>query len=286
MKSSQKAFDLIVSEEDGSQRYYIQHYQNFDWPEGASGPTIGIGYDCGYVTHDEAANDWLGILSENMLAQVFLACGLKGEAAHTFVRIHGSSITVTWDQALKEFSDREMPKWEAHVDAALPNTNLLSGDSYGALVSLAYNRGASFSNPGSRYAEMRAIRQHMITKNFDQIPGEFLSMRRLWPVNGDLWKRRGHEAALFQAGLGIAPTASIPAPNIPTPIQRATDHSTKGLQIALNVLVKPDPPLEADGVYGTRTRESVEAFQLTHNLTVDGMIGSNTWAAIDQKMAT
>ena len=34
-------------------------------------------------------------------------------------------------------------------------------------------------------------------------------MRRLWPVNGDLWKRRSHEAALFDQGLNKA-TAPTP----------------------------------------------------------------------------
>lgn len=280
MKSSQKAFDLIVSEESGDKRYYTTNYQHFDWPQGASGPTIGIGYDCGYVTHDEAANDWLGIISEEMLGQIFLACGLKGEAAHNFVRIHGSSVTITWDQALKEFSDREMPKWEDHVDEALPNTDMLSGDSYGVIVSLAYNRGASFSAPGARFAEMRAIRQHMITKEFSRIPDEFLSMRRLWPVGGDLWRRRGHEADLFRVGLGQSVAIVIP-----TPIQRLSDHSTKGLQAALNTLVKPVPLLDVDGVFGEKTDEAVKMFQGANHLNVDGVAGRNTWTAIDNKLA-
>ena len=52
-----------------------------------------------------------------------------------------------------------------------------------------------------RHREMRAIAQHMAAKEFGKIPGEFLAMRRLWPQGGDLWRRRGHEAALFQKGL-------------------------------------------------------------------------------------
>ena len=37
--------------------------------------------------------------------------------------------------------------------------------------------------------------------DFAKIPGEILAMRRLWPVGGDLWRRREHEAALFAKGL-------------------------------------------------------------------------------------
>lgn len=204
MKSSQAAFNLIVAEEDSDQAYYTRHYQHFDWPQGASGPTIGIGYDCGYVTPNEAKADWAGIVGDDVIAAIVRACGIKGEAAHAFVQAHAGSVTITWDQALQEFRDREMPKWEGHVTAALPNTDKLSGDSFGALVSLAYNRGASFSAPDARHAEMRAIKAHMASQNFSQIPAEFLSMRRLWPQGGDLWNRRGHEARLFQKGLGAA----------------------------------------------------------------------------------
>lgn len=210
MKSSQDAFNLIVTEEDSDRAYYNKHYSHFEWPQGASGPTVGIGYDCGYVTAAELKADWTGIVSDASVAAMLRAVGLKGNAAHAFVQQHGGSVTITWDQAIAEFRDREMPKWEAHVVGALPNTDLLSGDSFGALVSLAYNRGyGGFSLPGARYAEERAIKAHMAAKEFAKIPGEFLSMRRLWPQGGDLWRRRGHEAALFQKGL--APQAPAPA---------------------------------------------------------------------------
>jgi GH24 family phage-related lysozyme (muramidase) len=208
MRSSQAAFDLIVTEEDSNEAYYNKHYTHFEWPAGASGPTVGIGYDCGYVTPAELHADWAGIVDDATLAALERACGLKAEKAHAFVRAHGQSVTITWEQAIKQFAEREMPKWEGHVTHALPNTDLLSGDAFGALTSLAYNRGyGGFSSPGARYAEMRAIRAHMSVKAFAKIPAEFLSMRRLWPRGGGLWRRREHEAALFTKGLA-EPAAS------------------------------------------------------------------------------
>jgi GH24 family phage-related lysozyme (muramidase) len=207
VKSSQAALDLIVTEEDSDEAYYTKHYENFDDPGGASGPTIGIGYDCGYVTPAEATADWTGIVDPDTVAHIVAACGIRGNAAHNFVIDHGSSVTITWDQAIAEFQQREMPKWEAIVVAHLPNTDKLSGDSFGALVSLAYNRGPSFDLPGPRYAEMRAIKAFMAAQEFARIPAEFLSMRRLWPQGGDLWRRRGHEAQLFQHGLTVGAVA-------------------------------------------------------------------------------
>jgi GH24 family phage-related lysozyme (muramidase) len=99
------------------------------------------------------------------------------------------------------FLGRDMPKWEAIVIKALPNATQLAPDSFGALVSLAYNRGPSFSTVGDRYREMRAIRDHLANQQFDEIPDDFRSMRRLWPNVVGLRNRRDHEAALFEKGL-------------------------------------------------------------------------------------
>jgi GH24 family phage-related lysozyme (muramidase) len=204
---SDDAFNLIVTEEDGSEAYYTRHYQHFEWPAGASGPTIGIGYDCGYVSVQEAKADWTGIVDDATIQHIVAACGKQGRNAHAWVAAHGGSVTITWDQAIKEFRDRELPKWIQRVQGALLNCDKLSPTSFGALVSLAYNRGASFGAPGARFAEMRAIKQHMSTENFSTIPHDILSMRRLWPQGGDLWRRREHEAVLFQKGLAHATTA-------------------------------------------------------------------------------
>jgi hypothetical protein len=201
---SDDAFNLIVTEEDSDRAYYTRHYQHFDWPAGASGPTIGIGYDCGYVTASEARADWDGIVAAATISAIVAACGIRGEAAGAFVRAHGASVTIGWDQAIAEFRNREVPKWIGRVSASLTNLEKLSPDSLGALVSLAYNRGCSFDLPGPRYAEMRAIKQYMAAQQFSKIPAEFLSMQRLWPRGGDLWKRRAHEATLYQKGLAAA----------------------------------------------------------------------------------
>ena len=89
----------------------------------------------------------------------------------------------------------------AKVKKALPNTDKLSEDSFGALVSLAYNRGASFSKDGDRYKEMREIKENMANETFDQIPDCFREMKRLWPNMRGLVDRREAEAKLFEAGL-------------------------------------------------------------------------------------
>ena len=202
---------FIEDEEDGSPAFYVKHYEHFDWPQGASGPTIGVGYDCGYVTRAEASADWAGILPPEAIAVILEAVGRRGQAAGAWVSANRNRITVNWDAAVKEFTTREVPKWLARCRAVLPNFDLLPGECQGALLSLSYNRGTGgYDDPGARDAEMRAIKRAMLEKDYSKIPADILGMQRLWPKGGDLWRRRAHEAAMFEKGLEAAKVAAAP----------------------------------------------------------------------------
>ena len=202
-QSSQRSILLMITEEDGSQNYYLKTESGFSWPGGSSGPTVGCGYDCAYSTPDEIRKDWSAYIDAARVEILVTAAGKAGAAGREFVLEHRHALTITWDECMRQFQGHELLKWEGIVRAHLPNTELLSGDSFGAVTSLTYNRGPSFDSPGSRYIEMRNIKAHMAAKRFDLIPNEFLAMRRLWPTGGDLWNRRGHEALLFRDGLVI-----------------------------------------------------------------------------------
>lgn len=199
---SQVAINLIVSAEITDQATYEKLYQHPTWPGGSSGVTIGIGYDLGYVTADECRADWSNQLSAAMIdAMVTKAVGLKADIAKVATIELKSQIIVPWSAAMAVFENHDIPKWIKRVQAALPNTDQLSPDCLGALVSLAYNRGADFTSAGDRRREMRNIKQWMTEKDFDRIPAELLSMRRLWPDMKGLRDRREAEANLFLQGL-------------------------------------------------------------------------------------
>jgi len=198
---SQRAFDLIVAEETGGEAYYNKTEQSADWPGGASGVTIGIGYDCGYETRRAIAAYWGGKLPDEQVSELCSVAGIHGTPAHAHAKELHNIIDVPWAVALDVFASRDVPKWEKIVRDALPNSDQLPGDSFGALVSLAFNRGASFHEPGPRYNEMRAVASLMTTHQLAEIPAQIRAMARLWPNSKDLRDRRQHEAALFEEGL-------------------------------------------------------------------------------------
>ena len=140
---SQDADDLIVSEETGGRQYYEATESHPTWPGGASGVTIGNGYDIGYSTPEEIAADWGPVLSAQAVSALQSVAGIHGSPAHSHAQeLHW--ITVPWDAAMAVYHERDLPKWVGICERALPNFDLLHPDQKGAIVSLAFNRGASF----------------------------------------------------------------------------------------------------------------------------------------------
>jgi len=201
LKISDAARELIVDEEVGSQATYIKKYQHPEWPGGASGVTIGIGYDVGYQSKEEVHSDWSGTLPSVMVDKLESVTGLKAQAAKSALPLVKSDIQVPWDSAMHVFDNVDEPRWIARTSEALPNCDKLHPDCLGSLTSISYNRGASYSAAGDRYEEMRAIKALMAGEEFAKIPSQIRSMKRLW-TNG-LVGRREREAKLFERGLAI-----------------------------------------------------------------------------------
>ncbi|MBI3435686.1 MAG: hypothetical protein HY056_11520 [Proteobacteria bacterium] len=202
---SQRAFDMIVFFEVTSEALYTQKYRMPIWPKGASGVTIGIGYDVGYANRVQLRDDWAQSIPDAMIRALEAAIGVTGEAARPLAAALGASVDVPWQAASAVHRRRVIPRWVSLVERSLGNTARIGADCLGALVSLTYNRGASFTKDGDRYREMRAIREHMAAKEFARIPGELRAMRRLWPEVPGLQARRNQEAKLFEDGLRAIP---------------------------------------------------------------------------------
>jgi LysM repeat protein/GH24 family phage-related lysozyme (muramidase) len=200
---SDTALQLILRcEVSGAQEYNL-HYQAPSWPQGESGVTIGIGYDLGYVSASQFRADWASRLQDDVIARLSTVCGITGAAAQCHIASL-SDVAVPWPAAESMFRIRTIPEYASRTRQALDNTDLLSPDSFGALVSLVYNRGAAFTAAGDRYTEMRAIHACMAARDFAAIPAQIRAMKRLWqnqPGMAGLVARREQEASLFEAGL-------------------------------------------------------------------------------------
>ena len=77
--------------------------------------------------------------------------------------------------------------------------------------------------------------------------------------------------------------ANVPAPSIvPAPVPAGVSNAAR-VQQAFNLL-GATPPLAVDGNYGRMTSRAVSAFQQLVGLHVDGIAGTDTWAAIDAQL--
>lgn len=204
LQISQIAINHIIAEEVSSPAYYERHYRRPEWPGGASGVTIGVGYDLGYASKDKIRADWGSRVPAQMLRIMMTCSGVKGGAAKALLASVRPQIEIPWDMAYEVFISRDIPQWTATCERALPNFSELTATCKGIEVGLAYNRGAGgFTSNGDRFREMRQIRSYMTTREFALIPGQHRSMARLWrgtSVNG-VADRRLREAALFEKGL-------------------------------------------------------------------------------------
>ncbi len=61
---SRKGLKQLVKHEISSGAYYKKSLSHPIWPGGASGITIGIGYDLGYNSAQQIRKDWTGKIAE------------------------------------------------------------------------------------------------------------------------------------------------------------------------------------------------------------------------------
>lgn len=246
---SQRSVDRIIEFEVSSRAYYERKFQRPDWPGESSGPTVGIGYDLGQCSSDKIRKDWSGLVTPEMLDAMVSCSGKTGEAGRAWTARVRSSILIPWDAATKVFLNNDVPEFTNAVVAKIPATANLPADCLGALVSLAFNRGAAFDHSGDRYAEMRAIKQHTQDGKSVVDPSDLRAMKRLWPNVKGLRDRREIEAQLFEdglktAGMVQAPSVHVatetPSRTMPAPAAGAKEHGAAAGAIATTAAAAND----------------------------------------------
>jgi GH24 family phage-related lysozyme (muramidase) len=172
--------------------------QPSDWPGGASGITIGLGYDLGYESAGDFEKDWQVLLGAGDFTTLCQVVGLKGADAQA--KASGlKTIKIKSADAEQVFLERSVPKYQALTQQAFPGVDALPADAQGALFSLVYNRGTSMN--GDSRKEMRAIRDAVPNGDLQEIANQLRAMKRLWVNKGldGLLKRRDAEADLVES---------------------------------------------------------------------------------------
>jgi hypothetical protein len=214
--TSARALEMIVGLEVTSQAVYTREDSGVTWPGGASGCTVGIGYDLGYHSATEVRQDWQPHLAPGVVLLLCSVAGLVGQAARAALPTV-RSVRVPFDAAEAVFRQVDVPRTEDLVRRTFV-VGGLTDDQFGALVSLVYNRGASCSRTDPRRREMWQIQDALVDGRLDLVPGLIRSMERLWVggVAPGLVARREQEAALFESGGAEAASPPAPPP-VPAP---------------------------------------------------------------------
>jgi GH24 family phage-related lysozyme (muramidase) len=198
-KLSEDTFNLLLKYEvGGGKSYYDKFLSKFTWPEGASGPTIGIGVDCAYYTPQELKKIF-NFLPETQIELITKASGKTGQKGKEYTKVlRKSNITVNWEDAIKIFEKLTWPKFTKLAEKTFPGLDELCDNAYGAIVSLVFNRGTSLN--GDSRLEMRNIKNLILKKNYNGIAKEFRKMKRIWQGKGldGLLERREAEAKLVE----------------------------------------------------------------------------------------
>lgn len=196
---SLKALKLILDYEiGGGEAYFNRFLKRPTWPKGASGVTLGIGYDLGYNDIEQFTTDWSNLLSSSDFNRLSKVLGKKGTTAAAVV---GSvkDIEIPWGSALQVFQSNTVPRFVAETLKAFPKADQLHPDAFGALVSIVFNRGGSTTGDSRR--EMYNIKSLVLAKDYNGIAKEVRAMKRLWINKGldGLLKRRDEEADLIDS---------------------------------------------------------------------------------------
>ncbi len=139
MKSSQQGLEFIFSIEVGPLKRIAAHLY---WPGGASGVTLGSGYDMKLRKKEDVVNDLTAIgVPKKAAESASEGVGLHGAAAKDFARHNERLISLSDEQQIKLLR-QVVPAYERIVNRH--NRMSLAQHEFDALVCFAYNPGGSF----------------------------------------------------------------------------------------------------------------------------------------------
>lgn len=200
MKISYLEYDWtpVINFETGGEQYYNKFLKKATYPGGASGVTIGIGADLGYLSREEFDKYFAKYFTEDEAKKLRSVIGLKGQSAKSALsKVKG--IELSWNNAKKIFINWTLPKFWKLTNGIWPGMDQLCENAQIALTSIVFNRGSSLKGNGRK--EMVNIQSLVKKKDIKGIAKEIKSMKRLWIGKGldGLLKRRDIEAKMVES---------------------------------------------------------------------------------------
>ncbi len=181
------------------------------WPKGASGLTIGMGYDLKYHTADELRRDWGGVLSPEQIQRLeayTVTINKKGKRVPPKKKPNKAALKATRDievrykDAVKVFEDNIQPKWESTAYKVFPGLEHMDPYTKAAVVSMVYNRGGGLGKKKSlRRKHFMEIKEAVIKRDTRGIAATLRAMKaeHTNPANKKgLHRRREAEAKLIE----------------------------------------------------------------------------------------
>lgn len=191
-------YQLILDFEVGGGRsYYDRFLIRPEWPGGASGITVGIGYDAGYNSPAVILADWRDEPARFTLAG---CSGITGPSARRLLPSVRQEVRIPWPHAELVFQNVSVAKfWQLCRRSWGPDFDALRPNAQWALLSLTFNRGNSFAGPAR--AEMRAIRELIPARDYAGMAAQLRAMTRVWQgrdIERAMRLRRTAEARLME----------------------------------------------------------------------------------------
>ena len=203
LQISREGHQLILNHEvDGGVLYYDKALKRPCWPGGASGVTVGIGYDLGYNTRARIAADWAR-LDPSVIRRLQACAGVTGLNAKRLLP-GVRSLIIPWDIALEVYHKKTIPRFAALTIQAYPGIEKLHPHQQSTRLSWVFNRGSGISATSSRDLEKRALRADT-PDHPERFPAHYRSSKRIWVGKGldGLLRRREDEARLDEKALAI-----------------------------------------------------------------------------------
>lgn len=183
--------------------------------------------------------------------QAFTGGTVFGSTAHSNGILLPSALATVWTATGGAASYLGVPTSAA---VAVTNAQNVAG------LTVTFTGGAIISSPAGVFAQPAGIRTKYLAAGG---PAGILGYPIAAPtLSGGVWTQRFANGTLTTAVTVTRPTIQL----------GSTGTHVRYLQSKLKLTV--------DGVFGTRTRAAVIAFQKSKGLTADGIVGPRTWAAL------